>query len=127
VARELDAGLEALRAAGVNPVRFRPPAGIKPLWLAVALRTRGLTCVGWSARGLERWHTEAEAVAARATRGLEPGAIILLHEGPRVPAAIRVEAIRRVLERLREEGYSCVVPGAEQLAGHPTYRCVERG
>jgi peptidoglycan/xylan/chitin deacetylase (PgdA/CDA1 family) len=117
VGRELDAGLEALRLAGVRPTRFRPPAGIKNLWLAPALSARGLTCVGWSARGLERRRGDVEAVAARATRGLAPGAILLLHEGPRVPAAIRVQAIGRVLARLHELGYQCVVPGPDQLMG----------
>jgi len=116
VERELDAGFEAQRMAGTRPTRFRPPAGIKNLWLASALRARGLTCVGWSARGLERRRGNAETVAARATRGLAPGAILLLHEGPRVPAPIRVQAIRRVLERLRDQGYRCVVPEARQLA-----------
>jgi hypothetical protein len=42
---------------------------------------------------------------------------LLLHEGPRVPAAIRVEAIRRVLARLQEQGYRCIVPDAAQLTG----------
>ncbi len=116
VARELDDGLAALRAAGVTPTRFRPPAGIKSLWLPAALRARALTSVGWSARGLEHWPGGVEAVAARTLRGLAPGAILLLHEGPRVPAAIRVHALRRVLERLREQGYQCVVPAAGQLA-----------
>ncbi len=115
VGRELDAALAVLRETGVQPARFRPPAGIKNLWLAAALRARGLTCIGWSARGLERRGGDAGVVAARALRGLAPGAILLLHEGPRVPAAIRVEAIRRVLEQLRAQGYKCVVPGPELL------------
>jgi peptidoglycan/xylan/chitin deacetylase (PgdA/CDA1 family) len=115
VNRELDAGLQALSAVGVKPTRFRPPVGIKNFWLAWALRARDLTCVGWSARGLEGRRGDAEAVAARATRGLAPGAILLLHEGPHVPLRIRVEAIRRVLERLRDRGYQCVVPGPDQL------------
>ena len=115
IARELDAGLEALRSIGVSPARFRPPVGIKNFWLAHALRVRGLTGVGWSARGLERWGGEAEKVAKRATRDLAPGAILLLHEGPRVSATIRVEGIRCVLERLRAQGYRCVVPTPEQL------------
>ena len=119
VGRELDGGLETLRHAGVRPTRFRPPAGIKNLWLAPALAARGLTCVGWSGRGLERWSDDAGTVAARALRQLASGSILLLHEGPRVPAAIRVEAIRRVLERLREQGYQCVVPGPEQLEDCP--------
>ncbi len=117
VGRELDAGLEALRAAGVSPTRFRAPAGIKNLWLARALAARRLTCVGWSARGLERWPGDAEVVATRALRRLAPGAILLLHEGPRVPGTVRVRAIARVLERLRDQGYQCVVPGPEQLTG----------
>jgi len=117
VRRELDTALEALRLAGVRPVRFRAPAGIKSLWLAPALRARGLTGIGWSARGLERRRGDAQVVAGRALRGLAPGSIILLHEGPRVPAPIRVEAIRCVLEQLREQGYRCVVPKPEQLEG----------
>ncbi len=113
VARELDEGLAVLRAAGVSPVRFRAPAGLKNLWLGHALAARGLTCVGWSARGLERRHGDVEVVADRVMRNLAPGAILLLHEGPSVPAAIRVHAIRRVLERLQEQGYQCVVPTTE--------------
>jgi peptidoglycan/xylan/chitin deacetylase (PgdA/CDA1 family) len=115
VKRELDAALEVLRSAGVQPKRFRPPAGIKNLWLAAALRARGLMCVGWSARGLEISSRNAETVADRVLCRLAPGAILLLHEGPRVPAATRVEAIRLVLERLRELDYRCVVPTPEQL------------
>jgi peptidoglycan/xylan/chitin deacetylase (PgdA/CDA1 family) len=115
VAREIDDGLAALRAAGVTPTRFRPPVGIKNLWLAKVLRQRGLTAVGWSARGLERWLGDAAAVADRALRLVSPGAILLLHEGPRIAPAIRVEAIRQVLERLTKAGYRCVVPAAEQL------------
>ena len=118
VRRELDAGLETLRLAGVRPTRFRPPAGIKNLWLASALRVRGLACIGWSARGLERRRGDAAAVASRVLRKLAPGAILLLHESPRVPLPIRVTAIRRVLERLSQQGYRCIVPGREQLAGH---------
>jgi peptidoglycan-N-acetylglucosamine deacetylase len=115
VRREIEAGLDSLRGAGVNPTRFRPPVGIKNLWLAPALRGPGLTCVGWSARGLERRRGNVDAVMTRVTRGLEPGAILLLHEGPRVPTGIRVAAIGRVLERLHAQEYRCVVPHADQL------------
>jgi len=66
-------GLDALRLAGVRPTRFRPPAGIKNLWLAPALTARGLTCLGWSARGLERWPGDVETVATRVLRRLTPG------------------------------------------------------
>lgn len=115
VAWELDAALTALQAAGVSPTRFRPPVGIKNLWLASALGTRGLTAVGWSARGLEYRGGGPEAVASRVLHDVAPGAILLLHEGPRIAADIRVHAMRRVLERLGDAGYRCVVPAPEQL------------
>jgi peptidoglycan/xylan/chitin deacetylase (PgdA/CDA1 family) len=115
VKRELDAGLEALARLAVRPTRFRPPAGVKNPWLAPILKERGLVCVGWSARGLERWARSAEDVAARVMRSVTPGSILLLHEGPRVPKPIRVEALRRVLQMLHEHGYRSVVPRAEQV------------
>jgi peptidoglycan/xylan/chitin deacetylase (PgdA/CDA1 family) len=112
---ELDAGLDALAKLAVRPTRFRPPAGVKNPWLAPLLKERGLMCVGWSARGLERWSRTAESVAGRVTRGVTPGSTLLLHEGPRVPQPIRVEAIGRVLQTLHEQGYRCIVPTAEQV------------
>lgn len=115
--RELDDGLASLGAAGVRPTRFRPPVGLRNLWLGPALAVRGLVCVGWSARGRESWCDGADAVVARVTRDVTPGAILLLHEGHRLPEAIRVHAISRVLERLSELGYRCVVPTPAQLAG----------
>lgn len=115
VRRELDLATAALGAAGVRPTRFRPPVGIKNLWLGRALAARGLACVGWSARGLERGCATPEEAAARVTRGLAPGAVLLLHEGPRVPPDLRVSALRLALGRLKELGYDCVVPRADQL------------
>jgi peptidoglycan-N-acetylglucosamine deacetylase len=117
VRRELDEATAALQVCGVEPTRFRPPAGIKNPFLPKALRERGLTGIGWTARGLERRARDAETVSERLVRRLEPGAILLLHEGPRIPTAIRVRGVERVLERLREHGYRCVVPAPEQLVG----------
>ena len=116
LAAELDGCLAALAAVSVRPTRFRPPAGLKNLWLERALAARQLVCIGWSARGRESWRDDVAAVAERVTRDLAPGAILLLHEGPRLPAEIRVRAIGEVLGRLRQQGYRCVVPKAGQLA-----------
>ena len=116
LARELDDGLTVLRNLGVNPTRFRPPVGIKNLWLARALSARNLICVGWSARGLELRHGDVTAVAVRVLRDVQPGSILLLHEGPRLPPAIRVEAIRHTLQCLQKSGYRCVIPKSAALA-----------
>jgi peptidoglycan/xylan/chitin deacetylase (PgdA/CDA1 family) len=115
LAQELNAGLTVLLENGISPTRFRPPVGIKNLWLAGALARCNLVCVGWSARGLERRRGNPQDVAARVLADLTPGAILLLHEGPRVPAAIRVEAIRYTLEALDAKGYRCVIPKTELL------------
>ena len=115
-ARELDEGLAVLPSGEQAPTRFRPPVGFKNLWLASALAERRLTCIGWTARGLERQGGDADAVADRVLRRLEPGNILLLHEGPRLPSAIRVEAIRCTLERLTAMDYRLVIPTAEQLS-----------
>lgn len=113
--RELAAGFAALAPAGIRPTRFRPPAGIKNIALNSALAAHGLACIGWSARGLERRHRDPATVARVVTRRLQPGAILLLHEGPRVPAPIRVEAIRLTLEHLTAAGYRCVIPTPAEL------------
>jgi len=115
--RELDEGMAVLGAVGARSTRFRPPAGIKNLWLRPALVERGLVCIGWSARGRESWRADVDTVVRRVTRDLAPGAILLLHEGPGVPTELRVHAIGRTLERLQELGYRCVVPSTAQLMG----------
>lgn len=82
LASELDRGRDALRSCGVEPVPFfRAPHGLKGPLLGRALRRRGLRLVGWT-RGV--WDTERPGVSrivGRATRGLEPGEIVLLHDG----------------------------------------------
>jgi uncharacterized protein (TIRG00374 family) len=86
LASELDRGLEAVRACGVEPVPFfRAPHGLKGPLLGPALRRRGLRLVGWT-RGV--WDTErpgASRIARRATDGLRPGEIVLLHDGCGTP------------------------------------------
>ncbi len=115
--RELDDGLAALQPLGVRPRRFRVQAGVKNLWLASALASRGLAAVGWTRRGLEVWNHDPAHVADRVLQGLAPGNILLMHEGPSVPAAVRVRAVGLVLARLRREDYRCVIPTPGQLLG----------
>jgi len=113
--RELDDGFAAISPHAGRPARFRSPVGIKNVFLGSVLRSRGLACIGWSARGTEHTHRRPADVAHAVTRRLAPGAILLLHEGPRVPAPIRVEAIRLVLENLAARGFRCVIPAPAQL------------
>lgn len=114
-ARELDDALAAFATAGARPTRFRAPVGIKNLFLEPALEARGLRCIGWSLRSLDTLQRDPTALVARVRRRLQPGAIVLLHEGPRLAPAIRERGLAALLTALEEEGYRCVIPEPDLL------------
>lgn len=110
--REIDDCNLALRTAGVAVQRwFRSPVGLKHARLHPALRARGMRLIAWSVRGGDGIACEPDMVARRVGESVQPGAIILLHEGrPRSN-----EAILRVADELQQRGYSFVIPEDEQL------------
>lgn len=109
---EIDACNEALSRAGVSVIRwFRSPVGLKNVFLEPTLLRRGMRFVGWSVRGKDGITCNPEDVARRVGTRVSPGAIVLLHEG----RARSNEAILRVIDELRERGYSFVIPADEQL------------
>ncbi len=110
VRRELDDSLAILNRPNV-PVRlYRSPVGIKNFFLRRALAERRLQCVAWTIRSGDTFSRSVDVVRDRVERELRPGAIILVHEGARLRANVRVEAIRAVLAMLRKHGYRCVLP-----------------
>lgn len=115
LAAELDQTLNVLARAGVRPAWFRAPVGIKHLLLAHALTARQLDYVGWSIRSADCWLHSPAQLAAKVVPRLQPGAIILVHEGPSVPDPVRVAGMAQLLEELSRQGYACVIPRAEQL------------
>jgi len=92
------------QAAGAAPLWFRPPIGLSSPRVFRVARSLGLTVVGWSARGLDTRTTEPQRIVARIERRLEPGAIILLHDG-NIPAGRLVLTVKMLLDRLRALGY----------------------
>jgi peptidoglycan/xylan/chitin deacetylase (PgdA/CDA1 family) len=115
LAAELDHALATLREVGIKPRWFRPPVGIKHLLLSPALAARDLACVGWTVRSGDCRARSSAAVAGTVLARVRPGAIVLLHEGPSVPAAVRISGLERVLAALAEQDYSCAIPRADQL------------
>jgi peptidoglycan-N-acetylglucosamine deacetylase len=82
LASDLERGARAIEdATGTKPAHHRPPYGIySPAGLRAA-RDRGLTPLLWSTWGKDwRKFTTPERIAARATTGLAPGGVILLHD-----------------------------------------------
>jgi len=124
VRAELDDGLHALRRAGANPRWFRPPVGIKNLFLAKALQERGLQCVGWDVRSRDTTSRDPARVAARVMRAVRPGSIVLMHEGPWLDPQVRVRALELVLDQLAARRIACVLPAEEDL--RPPLRSYER-
>ena len=118
LAREVDAGAQTLlEITGQSPRLFRAPAGMANGFLHGLLRERGLRLIGWSARGYDGLRQDPEAIVTDLLSTVEPGAILLLHEG-KVDGrgnSVSLPVIERLLARLTTEGYSCTVPVEDRL------------
>jgi peptidoglycan-N-acetylglucosamine deacetylase len=68
-------------ATGVAPTLYRPPYGVFSSGALAHVRSRGWRPLLWSTWGRD-WERRAtpEAIARRATRGLRPGDVVLLHD-----------------------------------------------
>jgi len=113
LAREMDQCNESLRAAVGEPPRwFRAPAGMANLFLHFLLCDRNMKLIGWSARGFDGLLHNTDAMANRICNSVQPGAIILLHEGRRGRHGRPINLIlaEAVLTRLTTEGYGFTVP-----------------
>lgn len=82
VEREIGHCNEALAALGARPLAFRPPVGIVSPRLWPALRRHGMFAVGFSRRARDFGNRRISGLAARLLRGVRPGDILLLHDGP---------------------------------------------
>ncbi len=90
---------------------FRAPVGMKNPAVHPALADRGMRLIGWSVRGFDTVTTDAERVAGRIVPRVQPGAIIVMHQGR--PQS--VACLERVVDDLKRAGYSLVVPSEDRL------------
>jgi peptidoglycan/xylan/chitin deacetylase (PgdA/CDA1 family) len=85
IAAEIDRTQETIeRVTGVRPTLFRPPYGARWFGLMPVLRQRKLKMVMWSVTGFD-WKYRTQAIVRAVSRGLHPGAVILLHDGHEHP------------------------------------------
>jgi peptidoglycan/xylan/chitin deacetylase (PgdA/CDA1 family) len=102
-------------AAGTTPAFHRPPYGIySPAGLAWTLEA-GLKPLLWSRWGKDwRKFTTPNRIAARATRDIDAGDVILLHDADFYSArgshTRTVAALPDILETLRDRGFDTVLP-----------------
>jgi len=95
------------KAAGIAPVYYRPPVGLSNPGTFRAARNLNLKVVGWTIRSLDTVIADPEKIVARVKRGLQPGAIILMHDG-NIPAEKLLATVKSLLDTLRGLGYEIV-------------------
>lgn len=115
MADDIARGIDAIeRITGDRPLYFRPPQGLRVPTLrdALAKLPSPPACVTWTARGMDTVARSPEAIIARLTKALVPGAILTLHDGTAFGGlksrAPTVAALKTLLEGARERGLKCV-------------------
>lgn len=109
VLREIEWASHAIRtASGHSPRYFRSPVGMTNPWVPEAVRSMGLTQVGWSIAARDGCHALPSDAAGRIVAQLRPGAILAIHEG--ATPRHRIALLRKVIEAVRENGYQFVIP-----------------
>jgi len=96
---------------GVASRLFRAPVGMKNPFVHPALVKRGMRLVGWSARGFDATMSDAERVAERIVPRLEPGAIVVMHQG----REWSLRCIEQVIDEAQRRGYRFVIPDERAL------------
>lgn len=116
VEADLRRGAAALEdAVGLHPAWHRPPYGIYSPAGLQSVRAMGLMPLLWSRWGKDwRKFTTPARIAGRATRGLAPGEVILLHDADFYSARgshrRTVEALPRIISELKRRGLDTVLP-----------------
>lgn len=93
--------IEAVFGAKALPM-FRPPFGYRSRCLLEHLDLCRLKTIGWSLNSLDFLNGDSHRIAERVERRVEPGQILLFHDGP-VDRCKTVEALSLILDKLRRE------------------------
>lgn len=107
-----------------EPVLFRPPYGLQGPGLKRALADLDMPSILMSEHGLDWEETDPQVIAGRVLSEIEPGAIILLHDGEgdvddplaQASRAPTVEATELIIEALKARGFRFATVG-ELMAG----------
>jgi peptidoglycan/xylan/chitin deacetylase (PgdA/CDA1 family) len=96
------------RRAGVCPTFFRPPHGQHTPFMVRVLDDHGMTMVGWDVSAGDWKAHDARAVARSVNEDVQPGSIIVLHDGldgnVTADRAVVVRALPMILDGLQRKG-----------------------
>jgi peptidoglycan/xylan/chitin deacetylase (PgdA/CDA1 family) len=99
------------KVIGFRPNIFRPPYGARWFGLVPTLLERGMYLILWSATGYD-WKKDAQGITEAVLQKLQPGAVILLHDGRETRSAGEIDRSRTVLAlpgiiaTARQQGYT---------------------
>ncbi|HEX3108792.1 MAG TPA: polysaccharide deacetylase family protein [Thermoanaerobaculia bacterium] len=94
-------------AAQIPPTPlFRAPVGHKNRHLHAILAERGMKLIAFSARAYDAVVRDPRKIANTIAKQIEPGAIVVLHQG----RPWSLDAIAQTIDAIRERGYSFVIP-----------------
>jgi peptidoglycan-N-acetylglucosamine deacetylase len=103
--RQVDRTNDVLQElTGVRPTCVRPPFGRADGTVGERLARRGLASVVWTGDSRDFEKPGADTIVASALRGLQPGGVILLHDGGGRREQT-VQALPRIIEGIRAAGY----------------------
>ncbi|MFF5184196.1 polysaccharide deacetylase family protein [Streptomyces sp. NPDC000345] len=96
-------------SGGVRPMYYRAPGGAFTPYSRQLAASRGMRPLGWNVDSKDFERPGADAIVATVERELANGPTLLFHDagGDRSQT---VEALRRLLPRLKEQGYSFGFP-----------------
>src|SRR3984893_5757016 len=98
------------RVTASLPNFFRAPAGLRNPFLDPILVRLKLRLASWTRRGFDTVNSDPDAVFRRLANPLQPGDILLLHDGhaarSRSGKAVILEVLPRLLEALNTKGLS---------------------
>jgi peptidoglycan/xylan/chitin deacetylase (PgdA/CDA1 family) len=106
-------------STGIAPQLFRPPYGAQGIGLKLALEELDMVSVLMSAHGSDWEVTDAQLIADAVLENIEPGAIVLLHDGhgdvddpaAQSSRAATVAATSIIIESLKAKGYRFATVG----------------
>jgi len=110
VSRDIRLGIRAIKRAGAPAPRyFRAPHGFRSPWTTPIASSYGERTVGWSLGVWDSDRPGVDEIVRRTLEGVEPGSIILLHDGdgynPDGDRTQTAAALPQIIDRLKEQGY----------------------
>jgi len=106
VGEELDKAEKTITVVAPKPTLFRPPGGAYNDTVTAEAGRRGYTTILWSIDPGDWRRPSVAQVVDNVMKNVEPGSIVLLHDG-QYPLPTP-EAIGIIIDKLRAQGYSIV-------------------